>query len=679
MKNKYLTKCLCMTILSAMVLTSPLSVMAAEEDVTMSSEGDVFGDGSEGTDTGTDTPTPTPNPDTPTPTPNPDTPTPNPDTPTPNPDTPTPNPDTPTPNPDTPTPEPGFDDGGKNTPTVVPTNTPTVAPTQIPVAVQSLIDSINALAGQTLTLNQAAKVQELRAAYNKLSAVQKSLVTNYSLLVGFESKITELQKKQNADTSDFTDGSKASETGKTGTPVYYVSNLHAGKEFYLDSLKGNYQLTFSDDFASVMDEIETEYKEKNKLSDASDSRTDGLTTSADSLLVRNWQDILAVYVYEQSQKGVKEFTLNASSKDELAKIFAQMNPIVRDKDNITHVSYGNYHINNYIKENNISQNDRGVLKKYVETDCKLLCAIVTDAKGFVRQSVGDDVSEERVNVIIAAYSLVGEVGYFWGGKSTKIGEDPSWGTAEKVSAAGSASTGTVRAYGLDCSGFVTWSVINGYLNQGMQSSVGDGTSDQWEKANVVSEQDAQPGDLVFQKGPEAGSDNHVGIICGKTNAGDWIAVHCSSGKNGVTVGEAYGASFRYIRQPSFYPTQAEVAQMQSEGASASNAEAVSTAETTDSEETLTSGENVAEEILTSDTGDRDSTADASEEVEITIVDDVEDEAFTSGDGVTVTSPVKDVLQEILDQNAFDSSDSDNEILPKKADTDDSDIEIVFED
>ena len=47
--------------------------------------------------------------------------------------------------------------------------------------------------------------------------------------------------------------------------------------------------------------------------------------------------------------------------------------------------------------------------------------------------------------------------------------------------------------------------------------------------------------------------------------------------------------------------------------------------------------------------------------------------------MTVTSPVKDVLQEILDQNVFDSSDSDNEILPKKADTDDSDIEIVFED
>ena len=199
----------------------------------------------------------------------------------------------------------------------------------------------------------------------------------------------------------------------------------------------------------------------------------------------------------------------------------------------------------------------------METDCKLLCAVVTASKGFVRESVGDDVSEDRVDVITAAYSLVGKVGYFWGGKSTVIGEDPSWGSVEKVSADGSRSSGTLRAYGLDCSGFVTWAVINGYKNQGMQAAVGDGTSDQWEKAGVVSEADAQPGDLVFQRGPEAGSNNHVGILCGKTDSGDWIAVHCSSSKNGVTVGEAYSASFRYIRQPSFYPTQEQVQEMQS--------------------------------------------------------------------------------------------------------------------
>ena len=58
--------------------------------------------------------------------------------------------------------------------------------------------------------------------------------------------------------------------------------------------------------------------------------------------------------------------------------------------------------------------------------------------------------------------------------------------------------------------------------------------------------------LYFREGTEAGSDNHVGILCGKTDSGDWIAVHCSSSKNGVTVGEAYSASFRYIRQPAFY-------------------------------------------------------------------------------------------------------------------------------
>ena len=263
-----------------------------------------------------------------------------------------------------------------------------------------------------------------------------------------------------------------------------------------------------------------------------------------------------------TSRAKTEFTLDSSCKEDRAKIFAEMNPIVRDKQNITHVTYGNRKINYYIKKNKIAKKDRTILKKYVETDCKLLCAVVTAANGFVRESVGDDVSEERVNVISAAYSLVGKVGYFWGGKSTVIGDDPSWGTSETVSAEGSKSTGTIRAYGLDCSGFVTWAVINGYQEKAMQEAVGDGTSDQWEKANVVSEADAQPGDLVFQKGPEAGSDNHVGILCGKTDAGDWIAVHCSSGKNGVTVGEAYSASFRYIRQPSFYPTSEQVQEMQ---------------------------------------------------------------------------------------------------------------------
>ena len=581
MKNKYLMKFLCLTLASGMTLSGPVSVMAAEETVTAYS--DDFSSGDDGVDIGSpDTPTPEPQPDpvTPEPTVTPDTPTPEPtvtpDTPTPEPtvtpDTPTPAPSV-TPLPDTPTPEP----------TVTP-DTPTPAPL-ITDNAKAVIDRINELHLQSITLEKKSLVQSVRAAYEALTADEKKEVSNYNLLVEMEARIQTLEtekkkeeEKKASEKNDFSDNNSATATGVTGTPVYYASNIHAGKDFYLDSLKKNYNLTFSDDFSAVMDSIEKEYKEKNKLSDASDLSGSGISTSADSLLVRNWQDILAVYIYQQSKAGKTEFTLDASCKDDLAKIFAEMNPVVRDKQNITHVTYGNRKINYYIKKNKISKNDRKVLKKYVETDCKLLCAVVTAAKGFVRESVGDDVSEERVNVISAAYSLVGKVGYFWGGKSTKIGTDPSWGTAEKVSAEGSKSTGTIRAYGLDCSGFVTWAVINGYQDQTMQAAVGDGTSDQWEKANVVTETDAQPGDLVFQKGPEAGSDNHVGILCGKTDAGDWIAVHCSSSKNGVTVGEAYSASFRYIRQPSFYPTEAQIQEMQNSSTAISSGSDIFTAD-----------------------------------------------------------------------------------------------------
>ena len=554
MKNKYLTRFLCLTLMSGMVLSGPASVLAAEDTAAYTADGSDFSDSGD-FDSGSEDPAPAdPTPAEPTPAPvdpTPADPTPAPVDPAPTDPTPTPaepTPADPTPTPTDPTPTPAN-----------PTPTPS---SQITKAAQDVIDRIKELNAQTITLEKKATVQSIRTAYNALSDTEKAQVSNYNLLVQAEATIVQLEaQKNNANTNNpFTDNSSAAQTG---TPVYYASNIHAGKDFYLDSLKNNYNLTFSDDFASVMDEIEKEYKEKNKVADASDVNGSKTTTSADSLLVRNWQDILAVYIYQQSQDGKTEFTLDSSCKKDLAKIFAEMNPIVRDKQDITHVTYANRKINYYIKKNKIAKKDRTILKKYVETDCKLLCAVVTAANGFVRESVGDDVSEERVNVISAAYSLVGKVGYFWGGKSTVIGEDPGWGTSEKVSAEGSKSTGTIRAYGLDCSGFVTWAVINGYQDKAMQEAVGDGTSDQWEKANVVTEADAQPGDLVFQKGPEAGSDNHVGILCGKTDAGDWIAVHCSSGKNGVTVGEAYSASFRYIRQPSFYPTQEQVQEMQS--------------------------------------------------------------------------------------------------------------------
>lgn len=675
MKNKYLTKYLCITLISGTVLSSPAAVMAGSEGTETAAD---FGDGS---GQGETAPAPTEAPATPAPTVAP-VPTEAPATPAPTEapkpteapqPTVTPEPEpTVTPEPDptvTPQPSPTVTPGPE--PTVTPQ--PTVTPEPDEQAVKALIAEIDKLSKEKLTLKHEKKLKELREIYDDFTEEEKKLVTNYDILVKMEKRM-EVLKKQEGKDDDKTDFSDGSETGKTGTPVYYtsmVSNLHAGREFYLDSLKNNYQLTFSEDFASVMDQIEREYKEKNGLTDASDTRENGQTASSDSLLVRNWQDILAVYVYEESQSGVKEFQMDSSSKNKLAEIFAEMNPLVRDEENPSHVSYGNYHINTYIKKNKIPQDQRDILKKYVETDCKLLCAVVTDAKGFVRQSVGDDVSEERVNVITAAYSLVGEVGYFWGGKSTAIGKDANWGNAEKVDAAGSPSTGSTRAYGLDCSGFVTWSVINGYLNQGMQSSVGDGTSEQWLNANVVSEEDAQPGDLVFQSGPEAGSDNHVGIICGQTDAGDWIAVHCSSSKNGVTVGEAYGASFRYIRQPDFYPTEEERTQMLSDGASAANVSAPEKLEQNGTAEDLTSG-SASDAVLNSGSSDEIFVSD--EDVEVIFEDMEEDEqtVVSEEDRETGNVEVTDTLQGILDQNiSVTQSTSKAEEF--------EDIEVIFED
>ena len=598
MKNEFIKKHLCITLAAALMTVSPAAILA--EDETMIPKNVVSTPAPEVTATPQPTipaepvptepaapsePTviPTPDPVDPVVTPTPDpgdstvTPTPDPGAPT---VTPTPDPGAPTvtPTPDpgdptvTPTPEPGdptvtptpdpADPMVTPTPSVTPE--PTVTPAPGPVnqeKVDQVIAMIAALGNKTITKEDQTAIAAARKAYNELTAEEKKLVTNYTTLVSVEKKLNALPDKDSGqpekDPAKSDENSEATATpeAQTGTPVYYgnyVSNLHAGKDFYLNSLESNYGLSFSEDFASVMDEIESEYRAKNGL-----GQNKSVTSSTDDFLVRNWQDILAVYVYEESKKGVQTFLLDGACKDDLADIFAKMNPVVRDEQDQSKVAYANHHIDYYIKANNLTEEEQALIKKYVETDCKLLCATVTAAKGFVRESVGDDVSEERVNVIAAAYSLVGKVGYFWGGKSTALGTDSSWGSAATVTAEGSKSTGTLRAFGLDCSGFVTWSVINGYMDQDMQEIIGDGTSDQWTLANTVSESDAQPGDLVFQRGPEAGSDNHVGIICGQTDSGDWIAVHCSSSQNGVTVGEAYSASFRYIRQPDFYLSKAD--------------------------------------------------------------------------------------------------------------------------
>lgn len=559
MKNNYVKKLLCITLISAMIISSSFSTFASDigstsENVSMSEEitDEPVDDG------GTQeivTPAPEPS-DDPTVVPT----------------------ETPVPDPtETVTPEP-----------VDPTETPAPKPTTIPgeddiaglpvdpgddqpggnsggdleFSSEAVIAAIDAIG--TVTLDSENAIVNARNAYEALSEEQKAQVTNYGTLVAAEEALSQLKNSGGEepgeqpgeipqDPGGNVENQVQEEPEVINGPITRISsgthvvNLKAGRTFYLNQLKSNYSLSFSNDIEEVMDEIEEEFLEANKLD------------KEDEYLVHNWQDILAVYVLQQTREGKKSFKLGKSSKDDLAAIFAEMNELKRDKKNIALVDYRGMRVDEYIEEHGeLTKREEKILEKYADQDCALLCAVITAAKGFIRQSAGEEVSEERVAVIQAGYSLVGKVAYFWGGKSSVLGWDDRWGSAAQVSSSGDSSTGRIRAYGLDCSGFVDWAFNNGYQDTDLEDQVGHGTSDQWNKAETIQGHEAQAGDLVFQRGPEAGSDNHVGILVGKSSSGDWIAVHCSGSQNGVTVGEAYSASFRYIRRPSVYPTIEEL-------------------------------------------------------------------------------------------------------------------------
>ena len=123
--------------------------------------------------------------------------------------------------------------------------------------------------------------------------------------------------------------------------------------------------------------------------------------------------------------------------------------------------------------------------------------------------------------------MVGKVNYFWGGKSSAIGWDSEWGKLKTVSAEGSKTTGTKRPFGLDCSGFVTWSFINSGFSA---SAIGHGTNTQVSKGTRISLSSAQPGDLAFYN-----DISHVGIVGGKDSSGNILVIHCSSGANNVVI------------------------------------------------------------------------------------------------------------------------------------------------
>ena len=155
------------------------------------------------------------------------------------------------------------------------------------------------------------------------------------------------------------------------------------------------------------------------------------------------------------------------------------------------------------------------------------------------ENLPDDLDPARKAVVETAVQLVGRVSYFWGGKSLTLGWDDRWGVPTKVTAAGSGSTGTVRPFGLDCSGFVDWTFYNA-TDGSYYPGRGGGAATQHSYCTNISWSDAQPGDLVFYP-----DDSHVGIVGGKD--GNLLIVHCSGGANGVVITGAAG--FTSVARP----------------------------------------------------------------------------------------------------------------------------------
>ena len=157
------------------------------------------------------------------------------------------------------------------------------------------------------------------------------------------------------------------------------------------------------------------------------------------------------------------------------------------------------------------------------------------------ENLPDDLDPARKAVVETAVQLVGRVSYFWGGKSLTLGWDDRWGVPTEVTASGSGSTGTVRPFGLDCSGFVDWSFYNA-TNGSYYPGRGGGAATQHSYCTNISWNDAQPGDLVFYP-----DDSHVGIVGGKDADGNLLIVHCSGGANSVVI--TGSAGFTVVARP----------------------------------------------------------------------------------------------------------------------------------
>lgn len=259
----------------------------------------------------------------------------------------------------------------------------------------------------------------------------------------------------------------------------------------------------------------------------------------------DWPEILAVFAVKLAgaDAGVDVATLDVDRVDRLTAVFWDMNGITSGTETIEHESEGNSWTETilHIAVEPKSADEMRTVYAFTEYQNSALDEMlanraalsslagslnITDADiQKVLTDLPEELSETRRQVVEKALSLVGKVNYFWGGKSNAIGWDSRWGTLQKVTAAGSPSTGTYRPFGLDCSGMIDWTLHNVGLPSDGNWYIGVNLTE-------ISLSDAQPGDMAL-----FADASHIGIIVGRNESGELLVCHSSSGRNNVVVTE----------------------------------------------------------------------------------------------------------------------------------------------
>ena len=293
-----------------------------------------------------------------------------------------------------------------------------------------------------------------------------------------------------------------------------------------------------------------------------------MDNAGSAAMISNWRDVLAIYAVRT--------TTDAASPDEVATLTEEKLGILRevfwDMNAVSYwletVSGGEdaddtviLHITVTVKDHlqmadeyHLNDEQRRLLAELMGPEYQELFMALTgsyqdielspEEAARIMEQLPAGLSQERKQVVLTAYQLLGRVHYYWGGKSLVLGWDSRWGTPMEVTAEGSSTTGTVRPFGLDCSGMVDWVFYN---QSGGQYIIGHGggAAAQHSYCTDISWEDARPGDLVFYPG-----DTHVGIVCCFDSSGNIQIIHCASGYNNVVVTGKSG--FTSVGRPQYY-------------------------------------------------------------------------------------------------------------------------------